>query len=126
MGLTASSGKSKPSPSPWKMMKGQLLILSFRDYVHVSGFILKLHAQNFVYFCLFLLKIRLFCYASFDCPRCLCCCEPGHLPHLLSLNAAFSQRWLAWEVIASKYVVEGYSITGEADGGGWDGSYILL
>ena len=48
-----------------------------------------------------------------DDEGCLCCCEPGHLPHLLSLNAAFTQRWLAWEVIASKYVVEGYSITGE-------------
>lgn len=28
----------------------------------------------------------------------LCCCEPGHLPHFLSLNAAFNQRWLAWQV----------------------------
>lgn len=40
-----------------------------------------------------------------------CCCEPGHLPHLLSLNAAFSQRWLAWEVTTTKYVLEGYSIS---------------
>lgn len=40
-----------------------------------------------------------------------CCCEPGHLPHLLSVNAAFNQRWLAWEVTASKYVIEGYSIS---------------
>ncbi|XP_075233994.1 pecanex isoform X2 [Lycorma delicatula] len=40
-----------------------------------------------------------------------CCCEPGHLPHMLSLNAAFSQRWLAWEVTATKYVLEGYSIS---------------
>jgi len=40
-----------------------------------------------------------------------CCCEPGHLPHMLSINAAFAQRWLAWEVSAVKYVVEGYSIT---------------
>ncbi|XP_023690197.1 pecanex-like protein 3 [Paramormyrops kingsleyae] len=40
-----------------------------------------------------------------------CCCEPGHLPHLLSFNAAFSQRWLAWEVAATKYVLEGYSIS---------------
>ncbi|XP_044731162.1 pecanex-like protein 1 isoform X2 [Chrysoperla carnea] len=39
-----------------------------------------------------------------------CCCEPGHLPHMLSVNAAFSQRWLAWEVTAGKYVLEGYSI----------------
>ncbi len=40
-----------------------------------------------------------------------CCCEPGHLPHMLSANAAFAQRWLAWEVSAIKYVLEGYSIT---------------
>lgn len=40
-----------------------------------------------------------------------CCCEPGHLPHLLSFNAAFGQRWLAWEVAATKYVLEGYSIS---------------
>ena len=30
---------------------------------------------------------------------------------MLSINAAFSQRWLAWEVTAKKYVLEGYSIT---------------
>ena len=35
----------------------------------------------------------------------------GHLPHMLSVNAAFGQRWLAWEVSAIKYVLEGYSIT---------------
>lgn len=40
-----------------------------------------------------------------------CCCEPGHLPHILSFNAAFGQRWLAWEVVVTKYVLEGYSIT---------------
>ncbi|XP_067152642.1 pecanex-like protein 1 isoform X4 [Apteryx mantelli] len=40
-----------------------------------------------------------------------CCCEPGHLPHMLSFNAAFGQRWLAWEVLVTKYVLEGYSIT---------------
>ncbi|XP_014394778.1 PREDICTED: pecanex-like protein 1 isoform X8 [Myotis brandtii] len=40
-----------------------------------------------------------------------CCCEPGHVPHVLSFNAAFSQRWLAWEVIVTKYILEGYSIT---------------
>ncbi|KAK7103857.1 pecanex-like protein 1 isoform X2 [Littorina saxatilis] len=40
-----------------------------------------------------------------------CCCEPGHLPHFLSLNAAFNQRWLAWEVVVAKYVLEGYSIS---------------
>lgn len=40
-----------------------------------------------------------------------CCCEPGHIPHMLSFNAAFGQRWLAWEVAATKYVLEGYSIS---------------
>nr|XP_054759247.1 pecanex-like protein 1 [Lytechinus pictus] len=40
-----------------------------------------------------------------------CCCEPGHLPRMLSANAAFGQRWLAWQVTASKYVLLGYSIS---------------
>ncbi|XP_060592528.1 pecanex-like protein 1 [Ruditapes philippinarum] len=40
-----------------------------------------------------------------------CCFEPGHLPHFLSLNAAFNQRWLSWEVVVTKYVLEGYSIS---------------
>uniref|UniRef100_A0A3Q2ZHM1 Pecanex-like protein n=1 Tax=Kryptolebias marmoratus TaxID=37003 RepID=A0A3Q2ZHM1_KRYMA len=40
-----------------------------------------------------------------------CCCEPGHLPHMLSCNAAFNLRWLAWEVMATKYLLEGYSIS---------------
>ena len=40
-----------------------------------------------------------------------CCCEPGHLPHMLGGNAAFNQRWLAWQVMATKYVIEGYSIS---------------
>jgi hypothetical protein len=30
---------------------------------------------------------------------------------LLSLNASFSQRWLAWQVTAASYILEGYSIT---------------
>ena len=30
---------------------------------------------------------------------------------MLSLNAAFGQRWLAWEVSATKYIIEGYSIS---------------
>lgn len=30
---------------------------------------------------------------------------------MLSVNAAFNQRWLAWEVTASKYILEGYSIS---------------
>nr|XP_048708340.1 pecanex-like protein 1 isoform X6 [Caretta caretta] len=40
-----------------------------------------------------------------------CCCEPGHIPHMLSFNTTFGQRWLAWEVLVTKYVLEGYSIT---------------
>ena len=32
-------------------------------------------------------------------------------PGMLSVNAAFNRRWLAWEVMCTKYVVEGYSIT---------------
>jgi hypothetical protein len=43
-----------------------------------------------------------------------CCCSPGHLPHMLSVNAMFSTRWLAWQVIASQYVLEGYSISDNA------------
>lgn len=40
-----------------------------------------------------------------------CCLNPGHLNNMLSLNAAFSQRWLAWEVAQSKYILEGYSVS---------------
>lgn len=40
-----------------------------------------------------------------------CCCEPGHLPHFLSANAAFNQLWLAWHVTHTRYVLEGYSIS---------------
>ena len=34
-----------------------------------------------------------------DDKSCLCC-EPGHAPGMLSVNAAFNRRWLAWEVTA--------------------------
>ncbi|XP_028903425.1 pecanex-like protein 2 isoform X2 [Ornithorhynchus anatinus] len=40
-----------------------------------------------------------------------CCCRPGHLPHLLSCNAAFSLRWLSWEVARTQYVLRGYSVS---------------
>lgn len=43
-----------------------------------------------------------------------CCCSPGHLPRMLSVNAMFTTRWLAWQVIASHYVLEGYSISDNA------------
>ncbi|XP_036309261.1 pecanex-like protein 2 [Pipistrellus kuhlii] len=39
-----------------------------------------------------------------------CCCRPGHLPHLLSCNAAFHLRWLTWEVTRTHYVLEGYRV----------------
>lgn len=40
-----------------------------------------------------------------------CCCEPGHLDHILSCNAAFNLRWLAWELTTNKYVLQSYSIS---------------
>ena len=46
-----------------------------------------------------------------------CCCEMGHISsNVLSVNAAFGQRWLAWEVASSKYVLEGYSISDNSAG----------
>ncbi|XP_066239383.1 pecanex-like protein 2 isoform X2 [Saccopteryx leptura] len=42
--------------------------------------------------------------------RGCCCCKPGHLPHLLSCNAAFNLRWLTWEIVRTQYILEGYSI----------------
>ncbi|XP_029388530.1 pecanex-like protein 2 isoform X3 [Mus pahari] len=42
--------------------------------------------------------------------RGCCCCKPGHLPHLLSCNAAFHLRWLTWEITHTQYILEGYSI----------------
>ncbi|KYN27832.1 Pecanex-like protein 1 [Trachymyrmex cornetzi] len=45
-----------------------------------------------------------------------CCCEMGHMSNVLSVNAAFSQRWLAWEVASAKYVLEGYSISDNSAG----------
>ncbi|KAI4529470.1 hypothetical protein MG293_020718 [Ovis ammon polii] len=42
--------------------------------------------------------------------RGCCCCKPGHLPHLLSCNAAFNLRWLTWEIARTQYILEGYSI----------------
>ncbi|KAM4694247.1 pecanex-like protein 2 [Discoglossus pictus] len=39
-----------------------------------------------------------------------CCCKPGHLPNILSCNAAFNLRWLTWEVTQTQYILEGYSV----------------
>lgn len=33
------------------------------------------------------------------------------MPGVLSVNAAFGQRWLSWQVTSVKYVIEGYSIS---------------
>ncbi|EDV23694.1 uncharacterized protein TRIADDRAFT_26875, partial [Trichoplax adhaerens] len=46
-----------------------------------------------------------------DKGRCCCCNLKQELPYVLSLNAAFNQRWLAWEVKNKKYICEGYSIS---------------
>lgn len=35
----------------------------------------------------------------------------GHFRGVLSVNAAFNQRWLSWEVTHTNYVLEGYSIS---------------
>ncbi|XP_076242689.1 pecanex isoform X5 [Calliopsis andreniformis] len=40
-----------------------------------------------------------------------CCCQIREFSNVLRINAAFSQRWLAWEVASAKYVLEGYSIS---------------
>uniref|UniRef100_A0AC34RHP6 Pecanex-like protein n=1 Tax=Panagrolaimus sp. JU765 TaxID=591449 RepID=A0AC34RHP6_9BILA len=40
-----------------------------------------------------------------------CCCNISSPPGMLSVNNMFALRWLAWEVIASKYIIDGYSIT---------------
>ncbi|XP_044147150.1 pecanex-like protein 2 [Bufo gargarizans] len=39
-----------------------------------------------------------------------CCFQTGHLPHVLSCNAAFNLRWLTWEITRSQYILEGYSV----------------
>ncbi|XP_075718716.1 pecanex-like protein 2 isoform X2 [Rhinoderma darwinii] len=39
-----------------------------------------------------------------------CCFQIGHLPHVISCNAAFNLRWLTWEVTRSQYILEGYSV----------------
>ncbi|XP_066450970.1 pecanex-like protein 2 [Eleutherodactylus coqui] len=39
-----------------------------------------------------------------------CCFRTGHLPHLLSCNAAFNLRWLTWEITQCQYILEGYSV----------------
>jgi hypothetical protein len=39
-----------------------------------------------------------------------CCCKIGHLKYMLSFNAAFHLRWVAWSVVARKYIVNAYRI----------------
>lgn len=43
-----------------------------------------------------------------------CCCSVGHFKNMLSINAMFSTRWLAWQVVAAQYILEGYSISDNA------------
>lgn len=45
-----------------------------------------------------------------------CCCAVGHLPGMLSVNAMFSLRWLAWQLTTARYVLEGYSISDNGAG----------
>ncbi|KAH9427003.1 hypothetical protein DERP_014979 [Dermatophagoides pteronyssinus] len=40
-----------------------------------------------------------------------CCCDSFRVNGVLSINAAFNQRWLSWEVTHTNYVLEGYSIS---------------
>nr|CAB3264711.1 pecanex-like protein 1 [Phallusia mammillata] len=46
-----------------------------------------------------------------DDSKSCCCWKIGRLKGFLSFNSAFNQRWLAWQVIVSNYVLDGYSIT---------------
>ncbi|XP_077139327.1 pecanex-like protein 2 isoform X1 [Ranitomeya variabilis] len=39
-----------------------------------------------------------------------CCFQIGHLPHVLSCNAAFNLRWMTWEIARNQYILEGYSV----------------
>ena len=39
-----------------------------------------------------------------------CCFNLGHLPSMLSFNAAFNLRWVAWSIVAKKYIVDAYRI----------------
>lgn len=39
-----------------------------------------------------------------------CCFNLGHFPSMLSFNAAFHLRWVAWSIAAKKYIVDAYRI----------------
>jgi len=39
-----------------------------------------------------------------------CCCSLGHLKYMLSFNVSFHLKWVAWSVIARKYIVNAYRI----------------
>lgn len=39
-----------------------------------------------------------------------CCCKVGHLKCMLSLNASFHLRWVAWSIVSKKYIVNAYRI----------------
>nr|XP_026694133.1 pecanex-like protein 1 isoform X2 [Ciona intestinalis] len=46
-----------------------------------------------------------------DTSESCCCCHVGKINGVLSFNSAFNQRWMAWQVIVSNYVLDGYNIS---------------
>ena len=42
--------------------------------------------------------------------RSCCCCKIGHLRGMLSFNTIFHTKWLAWQIIERKYIVDSYRI----------------
>lgn len=41
--------------------------------------------------------------------RC-CCCNTGHLPGMLNLNAALRMRSRTWDFVCGQYVIDGYHL----------------
>lgn len=39
-----------------------------------------------------------------------CCCKLGHIKGMLSFNASFHLRWVAWSIVSKKYIVNAYRI----------------
>jgi hypothetical protein len=39
-----------------------------------------------------------------------CCCKFGHIKRMLSFNASFHLRWVAWSIVSKKYIVNAYRI----------------
>uniref|UniRef100_A0A0N5AAH9 Pecanex-like protein n=1 Tax=Syphacia muris TaxID=451379 RepID=A0A0N5AAH9_9BILA len=40
-----------------------------------------------------------------------CCCSCVPIPGLLSFNTVWLLKWLSWEIVTTKYIIDGYSIT---------------